>query len=92
MTTISILTCLSRIRISQTEFDKAKYGIVGRKLVCLGHPFASPQVALSIGLKYNSGHDKEIDMYNYIEEVIDDVLTPLIQQGPRRDLPADPYL
>ena len=31
-------------------------------------------------------------MYNYIEEVIDDVLTPLIQQGPRRDLPADPYL
>ena len=76
-----MLTHLLMIRISQTEFDKAKYELVGCKLVCLGHPFALPQVALSIGLKHDSNHENEIDMYNHIEEVIDDVLTPLIQQG-----------
>ena len=87
-----LLTYSLSIRVSQAEFDKAKYELVGRKLVCLGHPFASPRVALSVGLKHYSGRGAEIDMYNYIEEVIVNVLTQLIQQGQRGELPAAPRL
>ena len=76
-----MLTHLSGIRILQTELDKAKYELIGRKLMCLRHPFALPRVALGVDLKHDSNHENEIDMYNHIEEVIDDVLIPLIQQG-----------
>ena len=81
LTIMYLLTYSSSIRVLQAEFDKAKYELVGHKLVCLGHPFTSPQVALSIGLKHYSGRGAEIDMYNYIKEVIVNVLTQLIQQG-----------
>ena len=76
-----MLTHSLGIRLSQTELDKAKYELIGHKLMCLGHPFALPRVALGIGLKHDSNCENEINMYNHIEEVIDDVLIPLIQQG-----------
>ena len=76
-----MLTHLSGIRLLQTELDKAKYEFIGRKLMCLRHPFTSPRVALGVSLKHDFNCENEIDMYNHIEEVIDDVLIPQIQQG-----------
>lgn len=41
--------------------DEEMYKLVGRKLVCLGHPVGCPQTALDIGLKDKRGQDGEID-------------------------------
>ncbi|KAF8551670.1 hypothetical protein OG21DRAFT_1524278 [Imleria badia] len=44
-----------------TDFDKAKYKLVGRKLMCLLHPFGSPRTAIKVGMKIESGCEGELD-------------------------------
>ena len=38
------------------NLDKEKYELVGRKLICLGHLFSSPRIAITVGLKIDAGH------------------------------------
>ncbi|KAF8545871.1 hypothetical protein OG21DRAFT_1528203, partial [Imleria badia] len=44
-----------------TDFDKAKYELIGRKLMCLSHPFGSPRTAIKVGMKIKSGREGELD-------------------------------
>ncbi|KAH0826335.1 hypothetical protein J3R83DRAFT_5288 [Lanmaoa asiatica] len=47
---------------SVTDSNKAKYELVGRKLVCLAHPFGSPRTAINVGLKVKSGREGELNI------------------------------
>lgn len=56
-----MLISLSR-NVERDNSDAEKYELVGKKLVCLGHPFGSPRIALNIGLKVDTGNEGDLNM------------------------------
>jgi len=50
-------------RTEQKDPDEEMYKLVGKRLVCLAHPFGSPLTALNVGLKHDYGRKgPDIDM------------------------------
>ncbi|KAG8216604.1 hypothetical protein J3R82DRAFT_6790 [Butyriboletus roseoflavus] len=59
---ISAIPKKKKQMLMASTLDKAKYKLVGRKVVSLTDPFGSPRTAINVGLKYHSGCEGELDM------------------------------
>ncbi|KAI6032400.1 hypothetical protein EDC04DRAFT_2898218 [Pisolithus marmoratus] len=51
-----------KLKLTIMQLDKAKYELVGRKVMCLVDPFGSPTTTISVRLWVDSGHKGDLDM------------------------------